>query len=74
MILELRTSAAPTAVAKQVRDLISEIDRNVLVETETLKSHVDGSLARERLLAMLSGFLGRSRYCWPRLGFMGVMA
>jgi putative ABC transport system permease protein len=74
MILELRTSAAPTAVAKQVRELISEIDRNVLIETETLKSHVDGSLARERLLAMLSGFLGTLSLLLAAIGLYGVMA
>jgi len=44
------------------------------VETETLKSHVGGSVAREHLLAMLSGFLGVLSLSLVAIGLYGVMA
>ena len=74
MVLTLRSAATTSSTVKQVREVVAQIDRDVLVETETLKAHVDGSLARERLLAMLSGFLGTLSLLLAAIGLYGVMA
>jgi predicted permease len=74
MVLLVRSVGSPAAIATQIRQAAAELDRNVLVETETLRSHVDGSLARERLLAMLSGFLGVLSMVLVAIGLYGVMA
>lgn len=74
MILAVRSGGAPAPVAKQVRELVAQLDRNVLVDAETLQAHVDGSLTRERLLAMLSGFLGALSLLLVAIGLYGVMA
>jgi putative ABC transport system permease protein len=74
MILELRSTALPASVATQIREVVAQIDRNVLVETETLQTYVDGSITRERLLAMLSGFFGVISLLLVAIGLYGVMA
>ena len=73
MILALRSAATTSSTVKQVREAVAQIDRDVLVETETLKAHVDGSLAREHLLAMLSGFLGMLSLLLVAIGLYGVI-
>ena len=74
MILEVRSASAPAVVAAQVRELVAQIDKNVLVESETLEAHVNSSIARERLLALLSGFLGMLSLLLVAIGLYGVMA
>ncbi len=74
MILEVRSASAPVLVAARVRDLVTQMDKNVLVESETLETHVNGSIARERLLALLSGFLGMLSLLLVGIGLYGVMA
>ena len=73
MILEVRSVSAPSAVAAQIRELVVELDRNVLVDTETLQAHVDRSITRERLLALLSGALGMLSLMLVAVGLYGVM-
>src|SRR5262249_28080241 len=74
MILALRCKTTPLSASKQVREVIAQLDPKVLVETETLESYVHGSIARERLLAMLSGFLGTLSLLLVAIGLYGVMA
>jgi hypothetical protein len=74
MILEVRHAVAAASVARQVRDVVAQLDKNVLVETETLQSHVNGSVTRERLLALLSGFLGGLSLLLVAIGLYGMMA
>jgi len=74
MILEVSSSAAPQSMARQVRAVVAQLDKSILVETETLQTHVDGSLTRERLLALLSGFLGTLSLLLVAIGLYGVMA
>jgi putative ABC transport system permease protein len=74
MILEVRGASAPAVVAAQVRELVAQMDKNVLVESETLETHVNRSIARERLLALLSGFLGMLSLLLVAIGLYGVMA
>jgi predicted permease len=74
MILEVRSASAPAVVAAQVRELVAQMDKNVLVDLETLETHVNSSFARERLLALLSGFLGMLSLLLVAIGLYGVMA
>jgi putative ABC transport system permease protein len=74
MILEVRSASALAVVATQVRDVVAELDKNVLVDTETLETHVNSSITRERLLALLSGFLGVLSLLLVAIGLYGLMA
>jgi predicted permease len=74
MILFVRSVRSPALITTQIRQTVAQLDRNLLVETKTLQSHIDGSLARERLLAMLSGFLGGLSLVLVAIGLYGVMA
>jgi len=74
MILEVRSLVPPASLAKQVRDVVTQLDKSVLAEAESLQSHVDGSITRERLLALLSGFLGTLSLLLAAIGLYGVMA
>jgi putative ABC transport system permease protein len=74
MILEVRSALALATVASQLRDLVAQLDTSVVVETETLQSHVNSSIVRERLLAVLSGFLGTLSLLLVAIGMYGVMA
>jgi putative ABC transport system permease protein len=74
MILVVRSASPPAVVAAHVRELVAQMDKNVLVESETLETHVNSSIARERLLALLSGFLGMLSLLLVAIGLYGVMA
>jgi len=74
MVLAVRSASAPAVVVGQIRELVSQMDKNVLLESETLETHVSSSIARERLLALLSGFLGMLSLLLVAIGLYGVMA
>jgi putative ABC transport system permease protein len=61
--------ATPVAVA------VREIDRNLKIgEVRTLEQHVDNTIVRERLLALLAGFFGVLALIVSCLGIYGVTA
>jgi predicted permease len=74
MTLEVRSAVDAALLAREVRQVMAQFDKSVLVETETLQSHVDGSLTRDRLLALLSGLLGTLSLLLVAVGLYGVMA
>jgi putative ABC transport system permease protein len=74
MVLAVRSTSPPALVTAHARELVARIDKSVLVESETLETHVNGSIARERLLALLSGFLGLLSLLLAAMGLYGVMA
>jgi putative ABC transport system permease protein len=72
---ELRAAAGPpTALIPAVNRSISAIDRNVSLQFKTLERQVDESLARERLLATLSGFFGGLALMLATIGLYGVVS
>ena len=73
MILEVRT-ASPAATAARVREIVARLDKNVLVDIETLEAHVNSSIMRDRLLAWLSGFLSMVSLLLVGIGLYGVVA
>jgi predicted permease len=72
---ELRVAAgAPTAAISAVKSAIAGINREVSFQFKTLALQVDESLARERLLATLSGFFGGLALILAAIGLYGVMS
>jgi putative ABC transport system permease protein len=71
---ELRVAGAPTAAISAVKSSIAEVNRDVSLEFKTLAVQVDESLARERLLATLSGFFGGLALVLAMIGLYGVMS
>jgi putative ABC transport system permease protein len=72
---ELRaTRGAPADLITAVKSAIGEVDPNVSIEFSTLANKVHDSLARERLLATLSGFFGALALLLAAIGLYGVMS
>jgi putative ABC transport system permease protein len=72
---EVRAAAgAPTALISAVKSAIADVNRDVSLQFTTLAIQVDQSLARERLLATLSGFFGGLALVLAMIGLYGVMS
>jgi ABC-type antimicrobial peptide transport system permease subunit len=67
-------SLSRSSAINQLRDAVLGIDRNVVAEIVPLQTHIEGTFARERLLATLSGFLGGLSVLLVAIGLYGVMA
>ena len=74
MFVDVRGATAGAFLATEVRQTIAQIDPRILVDIETLETHVAGSLAQDRLLALLSGCLGAIALLLVAIGLYGVMA
>jgi putative ABC transport system permease protein len=75
MTFELRVAAgAPTAVISSVKSATAEVNGDVSLEFKTLALQVNESLARERLLATLSGFFGGLALLLAMIGLYGVVS
>jgi putative ABC transport system permease protein len=71
----VRTAADPTVLASAVREMLKNIDRNVLLERpRTLSSQLDEVLIQERMIAKLSGFFGVLALLLASIGLYGVMS
>ena len=66
--------ARPTALVSGVKEAIAQVNRDVSLQFKTLAVQVDESLARERLLATLSGFFGGLALVLAMIGLYGVMS
>jgi len=72
---EVRAAAgAPAALASAVKSAIADVNRDVSLQFKTLAVQLDESLARERLLATLSGFFGALALLLAMIGLYGVMS
>jgi predicted permease len=71
---ELRAAGPPTAAISGAKSAIAEVNRDVSLQFKTLALQVDESLARERLLATLSGFFGALALALATIGLYGVMS
>jgi predicted permease len=67
-------SGSPTALISGVKSAIADVNRDVSLQFTTLAVQVDASLARERLLATLSGFFGGLALALAMIGLYGVMS
>jgi predicted permease len=71
----IRTSLTTSAITAPLREFVRALDRNVpLADISTLSQHVEQSLIRERLIAMLSSFFGLLALLLACIGLYGVMS
>ena len=75
MYLQLRSSQTPAAAIAQVRALVRTIDSGAVIDkASTMETQIDQSLARERMLALLSSVLGGISVFLAGIGLYGVLA
>src|SRR4030095_10496378 len=75
LVIYVRTTQVPAAVAGALRQLVREIDPNLpIVRMRTMESQVNQSLTNERLVAGLSATLGGLATLLAVIGLYGVMA
>jgi putative ABC transport system permease protein len=65
-------TGSPTAMISAVKSSIAEVNPNTFLQFKTLAIQVSESLARERLLATLSGFFGGLALLLAMIGLYGV--
>ncbi len=71
---ELRAAERPSALISGAKSAIADVNRDVSLQFKTLAVQVDESLARERVLATLSGFFGALALALAVIGLYGVMS
>ncbi len=71
---ELRAAGPPSALISGAKSAIAEVNRDVSLQFKTLALQVEESIARERLLATLSGFFGGLALALAMIGLYGVMS
>jgi predicted permease len=73
--IELRSANDPTAIERDVRRVLAEIDPNLLViNVSTLSDDVQRSLSQETVVAILAGFFGALALVLACVGLYGLMA
>jgi predicted permease len=74
MTFELRAAGPPTTLTSGAKSAIADVNRDVSLQFKSFALQVDESLARERLLATLSGFFGGLALLLAMIGLYGVMS
>lgn len=72
--LIVRGREAGASVTRSVTTAVGEVNGSVSIRYRTLEEQMDASLARERLLAMLSGVFGALALLLAVVGLYGTMA
>jgi len=67
-------TGSPALLTRAVADAITRIDDAAALTFRPLSAFIDGALARERLLAMLSGFFAGLALLLAALGLYGITA
>jgi putative ABC transport system permease protein len=70
----LRSDATLTTITSEVVSAVALVNRSIVVQFETMRNQVRESLARERLMATLSGFFGALAGLIATIGLYGVMS
>ncbi len=70
----IRTSTSPGPIIPVLRNAVTEVNRDVTFQIDTLSRRVDDTLTQERLMAILSGFFGLLALLLTAIGLYGVMA
>jgi predicted permease len=71
---ELRTAIPPSELAAAVKESLTAMNAGISIEFSTFAQQVDDSLARDRLVATLSGFFGGLALLLAVIGLYGVLA
>src|SRR5262249_55031623 len=73
--LNVRAGAgSPVHLARSIADAVGGVDRDLALTFRPLSAQVSASIARERIVAMLSGFFGGLALLLAGLGLYGVTA
>jgi len=70
----IRSSAPLTTITSAVSSAVMQIHPSIVLEFDTMRSQVNQSLLRERLMATLSGFFGALAALIATIGLYGVMS
>ncbi|HEV8348053.1 MAG TPA: ABC transporter permease [Vicinamibacterales bacterium] len=70
----LRSNAPLTTITSQVSAAVTNVNRSIVLQFQTMQSQVRDSLLRERLMATLSGFFGALAGLIATIGLYGVMS
>jgi len=72
---ELRTAANPTALVKNVREIVSQAGNNLpLTDVRTQTEQIDQILFQERLMSRLSSFFGALALVLACIGLYGLLS
>lgn len=72
--LLVRASVDPERVIRPIQEAVSRVNPRLLVSVRTVDEVVNRSIARERLVAMTSGFFGALGLALSAIGLFGVAA
>ena len=72
--LVVRAETAPALVTAAITRAIAEVHPSIGVQYQTVRTQVERSLLRERLMATLSGFFGGLAVLIATIGLYGVMS
>jgi predicted permease len=72
--LVLRGRGAASSLTRTVTRAVGQVNGSISIRYRTLEAQMDSSLARERLLAMLSGLFGGLALLLAVVGLYGTMA
>lgn len=74
-IFEVRTAADPKTVIPAVRNIVSQLDKDLpLLSVNTQSEQIDRSLFQERLIARLSSFFGGLSLLLACVGLYGLLS
>jgi predicted permease len=74
VVFELRAQGSAADLIPGVKKTLDDVNRDVVLNFQTLSVQVAESLNRERLLATLSGFFGALALVLASIGLYGVMS
>jgi putative ABC transport system permease protein len=74
LIAAIRVQGSPAALADAVRGAIRSIDANVPLRIETMSDRIRESLVTERVVAVISAFLGLAALVLAAAGLYGLLA
>ncbi|HET8654141.1 MAG TPA: FtsX-like permease family protein, partial [Longimicrobiaceae bacterium] len=72
--LVLRGRGLASSLSRTVTQAVGQVNGSISIRYRTLEAQMDASLARERLLAMLSGLFGGLALLLAMVGLYGTMA
>ena len=73
-VLLIRSSSPPSLAISAVKEKISQINPAIKTEFHILQTDIENGLARERLMALLSGFFGALAALLAMIGLYGVIS
>jgi putative ABC transport system permease protein len=74
MTIVVRADSSPSAVTAAATRAIAEINPSIAIQYQAVRTQVEQSLLRERLMATLSGFFGGLAVLIATIGLYGVMS